>query len=64
MDLTGFPYVGIWAANKPGCPYACIEPWYGLADYEDFHGELPEKDGIETLPPSSAFRCAFRVQVL
>ena len=64
MDLTGFPYVGIWAANKPNCPYACIEPWFGLADYDDFEGELPEKDGIEMLPANGVFNCAFSVKVL
>ena len=64
MDLTGFPYVGFWAADKIGCPYACIEPWYGLADYEDFEGELPEKDGIEKLAAGGVFNCAFRVKVL
>lgn len=64
MDLTGFPYVGIWAANKPGCPYACIEPWYGLADYDDFEGELPEKDGIEMLPAKGVFQTAFRMKML
>jgi galactose mutarotase-like enzyme len=64
MDLTGFPYVGIWAVDKPGCPYACIEPWFGLADYDDFEGELPEKDGIEMLPANGVFNCAFTVKVL
>lgn len=64
MDLTGFPYVGIWSANKPGSPYACIEPWYGLADYEDFEGELPEKDGIQTLLGGQVFECSYTVKML
>lgn len=64
MDLTGFPYVGLWSANKVGAPYACIEPWYGLADYEDFEGELPEKDGIQALAAGEAFDCQYSVRVL
>ena len=57
VDLTGFPYVGMWA--KPGAPYACIEPWFGLADYEDFNGELPEKDGIQKLDAAGKFHSVF-----
>lgn len=60
MDLTGFPYVGLW--SKPGAPYACIEPWYGLADYEDFDGELPEKDGIESLEAGKTFHAAYTLE--
>lgn len=62
MDLTGFPYVGLWSANKAGAPYACIEPWYGLADYEDFNGELPQKDGIQKLAAKEAFECHYTVK--
>ncbi len=64
MDLSGFPYVGIWSMNKPGSPYACIEPWYGLADYEDFAGELPEKDGIQKLEGGAVFECCYAVKML
>ena len=60
MNIKGFPYVGLW--SKPGAPYACIEPWYGLADYEDFFGELPEKDGIESLEAGKTFVCSYRMK--
>lgn len=30
VTFGGAPYLGIWA--KPGAPYVCIEPWYGVND--------------------------------
>lgn len=62
VHLAGFPYVGLWAV--PGAPYACIEPWFGLADYEDFKGELPEKDGIMTLEAQGEFTSRFSIETL
>ncbi len=62
VHLQGFPYVGLWA--KPGAPYACIEPWFGLADYEDFHGELPEKDGIMKLDAEGVFHCRYTIETI
>ncbi|MCF0135004.1 MAG: aldose 1-epimerase family protein [Lachnospiraceae bacterium] len=60
MDLAGFPYVGLW--SKPGAPYACIEPWFGLADYDDFFGEISAKDGIQTLGPGETFEAAYSLE--
>ena len=62
FELKGFPYVGLW--SKPGAPYACIEPWFGLADYEDFFGELPEKAGIQTLKAGESFESCYRFTLI
>ena len=64
MNLEGFPYVGIWSVNSPGAPFVCIEPWFGLADYEDFEGELPQKDGILKIEPWEVFHHSFTVRPL
>jgi len=48
-----FPYFGIWA--KPGGPFVCLEPWCGLADNQDFRGDLSEKEGINILQPGETF---------
>ena len=45
VKANGFPYWGIWAPEKGGAPFICIEPWYGHADYADFVGEFAEKEG-------------------
>lgn len=46
---------GIWAPNKPGCPFVCIEPWCGIADYVGFKGDISERDCIHSLEPGDSF---------
>ncbi len=41
------PLLGIWA--KPGAPYVCIEPWWGVNDNYDKKSDLSEKRGIMAL---------------
>jgi galactose mutarotase-like enzyme len=57
----GAPYLGIWA--KPGAPYVCIEPWHGIADGTDAHGELARKEGILSLAPGRSFETGYRVSI-
>lgn len=35
------PVLGIWA--KPGAPYVCLEPWWGINDSYDKKNDLSEK---------------------
>lgn len=55
FDFEGFPYLAFW--TKENAPYICIEPWYGLGDYEGFDGELKDKIGIMSLPVAQKFEC-------
>jgi galactose mutarotase-like enzyme len=48
MDISAFPYLGIWAAKD--APFVCLEPWQGIADAVDHNGLLEEKEGIIRLP--------------
>lgn len=50
-----FPYWGIWTPVQGGAPFICIEPWHGHADYEDFTGELKDKEGIRKLEVDETF---------
>ncbi len=54
LTLNDFPYLGIWA--KPGAPYVCIEPWFGLADSVDATGILSDKEGIIALEAGKGFQ--------
>ncbi|MFN6037306.1 MAG: aldose 1-epimerase family protein [Bacteroidota bacterium] len=48
-----FRYFGIW--TQPDCEeFICLEPWAGIADAQNFSGELAEKEGIRILPPYAA----------
>ncbi len=62
MDFTGFPYMGLWT-KATGAPFVCIEPWYGHADFEDFDGELKDKDGIEKLQIGQKFNSSYTVTI-
>ena len=50
---------GIWAPNKPGCPFVCIEPWCGIADNAEFKGEISERDCIHSLKPDEKFEFCY-----
>ena len=57
FDMGGSPYLGIWA--KPGAPYVCIEPWFGVNDSTELKNDFSEKEGINALPPSEIFNCSW-----
>ncbi len=63
VDFEEFTYMGIWAP-KDGAPFVCIEPWFGHADYENFEGELSEKEGILSLEPGKEFSCTYKITVI
>lgn len=41
VDYGNAPYLGIWA--KPGAPFVCIEPWFGINDAPEVSGNISEK---------------------
>jgi galactose mutarotase-like enzyme len=53
FDIGGAPVLGLWA--KPGAPYVCIEPWFGLNDSNEFTPDLSQKPLIQGLGPGEAF---------
>ena len=55
VRAKGFPYWGFWTPDRGGAPFVCIEPWHGHADYEDFTGELKDKEGIIKLAVGETF---------
>lgn len=54
FNLGKAPYLGIWA--KPGAPYVCIEPWYGVNDSIGKNVDFSEKDGIVSLAAFERFK--------
>ena len=62
LNYKGFPYLGIW--SKPeGAPFLCIEPWYGIADFESSNGVYEEKKGIMKLEPGEGFTCSYNIKI-
>ena len=56
VRAKNFPYWGFWTPAQGGAPFICIEPWQGHADYEDFSGELKDKEGIIKLAVSETYQ--------
>ena len=60
VDFGTAPYLGVWA--KPGAPYVCIEPWFGLDDDVFAKGTIEEKKGIVKLPKNEVFKFTVKVE--
>ena len=62
MTYGRVPYLGLWA--KPGAPYVCIEPWFGICDNENVSGVLKEKPAIVSLEPQREFAFTYEIEIL
>ncbi len=64
-DETGKEYVrvecdapvwGVWSMPDNGASYVCLEPWYGICDYEGFEGELAERPYTNVANPGETWQ--------
>lgn len=46
MTCEKAPYLGIW---NDGGPFVCLEPWWGIADFENTTGCIEDKVGMRRL---------------
>jgi galactose mutarotase-like enzyme len=60
FDISGFSYLGIWAAKN--ADFVCIEPWCGIADSVDSDQQLIYKEGINRLSPGELFEREWKVR--
>ena len=60
---TDSPYTVIWSAPEDDTKLLCIEPWYGIGDSVDAHGDLTKKQGIICLGPKEEFTCAQIIEI-
>ena len=56
------PVLGIWA--KPGAPYVCIEPWYGINDDRDVKDDISKKREIQHLNKGETFEYAWKAEII
>ncbi len=56
------PVLGIWA--KPGAPYVCIEPWYGINDRHEPVDDISEKREIRALDAGNIFEFSWKAEVI
>ncbi len=60
FNLGKAPYLGIWA--KPGAPYVCIEPWYGVNDSQIKKDDFSKKDAINAVNAKEAFNFTWKAE--
>ena len=61
FDYSDCSYLGIWA--KPGAPYVCIEPWWGVNDSHERKDDISKKDAIISLDAGSSFECFWKAEI-
>lgn len=61
LSFEGFPYFGVW--SKPGAPFVCLEPWFGVADSQDAQVPFESKEGIMALETGRSFVCQYSIQI-
>ena len=60
FNLGKAPYLGIWA--KPGAPYVCIEPWYGVNDSQIKKNDFSQKDAINAVNAKESFTFTWKAE--
>lgn len=54
---------GIWAPKKSGCPFVCIEPWCGIADFEGVNIDISERYYIHSLALHETFSFNYSIKI-
>lgn len=61
VEFPHFNYLGLWA--KGGGNFVCIEPWLGCADTVNKHGDISEKEAIQSLKPGHVFEASIYISI-
>ncbi|WP_076461768.1 aldose 1-epimerase family protein [Limosilactobacillus caccae] len=62
VDTQGTEYVGVWSQYPAEAPFACIEPWWGIADNVNADGNLLHKQGMHRLAPTESCDYQFSIK--
>ncbi len=64
MTCVNFPLLGLWTSRKDkNCPFICIEPWSGMADYVGLPQEISDKAYIQSVYPDDKFRAMYTLEL-
>lgn len=61
FTFENFPYFGIWTVKDSG--FICLEPWAGVADFEDHNQQLTDKFGINILQPNEKWSASWTLNI-
>ena len=62
VNFDGIETLLIW--TKPGAPFVCIEPWCGFPCWEDFDGNLENKEGARHIAPGDTYSATHTITLL
>lgn len=54
-------YLGLWA--KPGAPYVCIEPWFGINDSREKKDDFSQKRAIRKISGDEQFQFSWSAEI-
>lgn len=57
------PVWGVWSMPDTGASYICLEPWYGLCDYEGFEGDISERPYTNAAEPGETWKGSNTIKV-
>ena len=58
------PVWGVWSMPDNEASYVCLEPWYGLCDYEGFEGDISERPYTNVVEPGQTWKGGQVIMVL
>ncbi|MNK44137.1 putative glucose-6-phosphate 1-epimerase [compost metagenome] len=61
FTFSNFPYFGIWSAKN--ADFVCLEPWQGIADFEDHNKEFTQKFGILKLERNEKWEANWAIEI-
>lgn len=63
FDVLNAPVVAMWSMEETG-NFICVEPWWGLPDYDIPEEEISKKKEIIELDPQKEFETGYSITVL
>ena len=61
FSFNNFPFFGIWAAKNAN--FVCLEPWSGIADFENHNQHLEQKVGILKLSSTENWKANWSIEI-
>ncbi|TDX87200.1 aldose 1-epimerase family protein [Epilithonimonas xixisoli] len=61
FTFSNFPYFGIWSAKN--ADFVCLEPWQGIADFENHNQDFTQKFGILKLERNEDWKANWAVEI-